>query len=457
LNRAPASASQADSLSLLGGGVLGVNLKIVSWRADAPWAMGWQRPSVGGSQGLGERRSVWVRRLIDITVRAPRFLAWGLTIAGLAGCWGVSYALGGAAAFPSHLFYFVILVAAVRFGWRGALVTGLASGLLAGPLLPAAVSTGAAQPLGAWLTRAGFFVGWGQAMALFVSWSRRSLADEIVHLRAARDLLRGLHRGEFRVLYQPIVALDSERVVGVEALVRWDHPARGVLDPDAFIAPAEDSGAIIELGRFVLEATCRQIAVWKRSVLLGVPHFQVAVNVSTRQLQDPEFRAHVAAVIEKTGLDASWLHLEVTETAVMADLNAACVHLQAIKTLGVQIAIDDFGTGYSSLAYVHKLPVDVVKIDRSFVATLGDPGHSGAIANLVAEVAHRLDITSLAEGVETRDQMLRLRVLGCELAQGFYFGRPLDADAMHALLAHQQRPTSTKQRPRLVVNAVRTP
>jgi diguanylate cyclase len=392
-------------------------------------------------------------RLIDITVRAPRFLAWGLTIAGLAGCWGVSYALGGATVVSPGWFYFVIVLTGIRFGWRGALVTGLVSGLLAGPLLPAAVSTGAAQPASVWLTRAVFFVGVGQAVALLVSLSRESFAGEIAQLRADRDLLRGLHRGEFRVLYQPIVALDSERVVGVEALVRWDHPARGALDPDAFIVPAEDSGAIVELGSFVLEATCRQIAVWKRSVLGGVAQFQVAVNVSTRQLQDPAFRTYVAAVIEKTGLDPSWLHLEVTETAVIADLDAACVHLEAIKTLGVRIAIDDFGTGYSSLAYLHKLPVDVVKIDRSFVASLGDPGHAGAIANLVAEVAHRLDITSLAEGVEIRDQVSRLRALGCELAQGFYFARPLDADAMQHLLARQQRDTSTTRRSRPVANA----
>jgi EAL domain-containing protein (putative c-di-GMP-specific phosphodiesterase class I) len=384
---------------------------------------------------VGEWRSVWVRELIDLTVRAPRRLAWGLTIAGLAGCWGIAYALGGAAAFPPDWFYLIVILTGMRFGWRGALVTALASALLAGPLLPASVSTGAAQPTSQWLIHAVFFVAVGQVVALLTSLVRQSLADEFVSLRAERDLRRGLDRGEFRVLYQPIVALDSERIVGVEALVRWDHPVRGVLAPDAFIADAEDSGAIIELGRFVLEETCRQIAAWKRTVLLGVAQFQVAVNVSTHQLQDPAFGTQVAAVIDTTGLDAAWLHLEVTETAVIADLDSACVHLQAIRALGVRIAIDDFGTGYSSLGYLHKLPVDVIKIDRSFVASLGDPGRAGTIANLVAEVASRLHITSVAEGVETRDQALRLRALGCELAQGFYFSRPVDADVIHDLLA----------------------
>ena len=395
----------------------------------------------GGSQGLVDRRSIWVRRLIDITVRAPRLLAWELTIGGLAVCWEVSFALGGAAAFPPLWFLFVIVLATFRFGWRGALAAGLASGLLAGPLLPASVSTGLAQSYSDWLTRAAFFMGLGQAMALFVSLSRKSLADEIVHLRVERGLLRGVHRGEFRVMYQPIVALDTERIVGVEALVRWDHPVRGVLGPNEFIASAEDSTAIIELGRFVLEETCLQIAAWKRTVLLGVAQFHVAVNVSTRQLQDPTFREQVAAVIDKTGLDASWLCLEVTETSVIADLESACLDLQAIKALGVRIAIDDFGTGYSSLAYLHKLPIDVVKVDRSFVVSLDDPGRAGAIANLVTDFAGKLAMTTLAEGVETRDQALRVRALGCELAQGFYFGRPLDAHIMYECLVsgHDRR------------------
>jgi EAL domain-containing protein (putative c-di-GMP-specific phosphodiesterase class I) len=380
---------------------------------------------------------MWVRRFIDITVRAPRLLAWELSIGGLVVCWGVSYALGGAAAFPPLWFLFVIVLATFRFGWRGALAAGLASGLLAGPLLPASVSTGAAQSYSDWLTRAAFFVGLGEAMALFVSLSRQSLADEIIHLRVERDLLRGVHRGEFRVMYQPIVALETERVVGVEALVRWDHPVRGVLEPVAFIASAEDSTAIIELGRFVLEETCRQIAVWKRTVLLGVPRFDVAVNVSTRQLEDPAFREQVAAAIDKTGLDASWLCLEVTENSVIADLESACLRLQAIKALGVRIAIDDFGTGYSSLAYLHKLPIDVVKVDRSFVVSLDDPGRAGVIANLVTDFAGKLAMTTLAEGVETRDQALRVRALGCELAQGFYFSHPLDADMMHDHLVRE--------------------
>lgn len=415
-------------------GLLGPYLKVLSLGADVPYVM------AGEHRGLDEWRSVWVRRLVDVTVRCPLLLGWELTIGGLAACWGVSYALGGAAAFPPHWFYFVIFLTGVRFGWRGALVTAVISGILAGPLLPASVSMGTSQPTSDWLTRAGFFVILGLAVAVLVSLSRQSFADGTVRLRRERDLLRGIDRGEFRVLYQPIVALDTERVVGVEALVRWDHPDQGVLEPSLFVAVAEESTAICRLGRFVLEETCRQVAVWRHSVLRGVPHFKVAVNISAHQLEDPAFMGQVQAVLDKTGVDASWLYLELTETAVLADLESARLHIQAFQALGVRIAIDDFGMGYSSVAYLHKLPVDVVKIDRSFVASLGDPGRAGAIANLVTDIARRLTITAVAEGVETHDQVVRLRSLGCELAQGFYFSHPLAAAVMHDRLAHEHGP-----------------
>jgi diguanylate cyclase len=392
------------------------------------------------------RCSRWLHRLIGFTVRAPRSLAWTFTAAGLAACWALSYGLGGASLFPPHWFYLIILLAAVRFGWRGALTTALVSGVLAGPLLPAMVSTGAGQPLSDWLTRAGFFVLLGQAMALFVGLSRQSLAEEVTYLRTEREFLRGLERGEFRVAYQPIVDLASERIVGVEALLRWDHPALGVIDPDIFIPKAEESDAIIELGRFVLHETCRQITDWKRSVLRDVPDFKVAVNISTRQFQSPAFGEHVASELRTAGLDPSWLHLEVTETALIADLDSACLHLEAMNVLGVKIAIDDFGTGYSSLAYLHKLAVDVIKIDQSFVASLGDPGQAGVIAHLVADVASKLNMTSVAEGVETRDQMLRLRALGCELGQGFYFGRPVKPEPMYNLLASSNGPQPSRRK-----------
>ena len=402
-------------------------------------------PPAADLQGPSDRRAVWVRRLLDVTVRAPRLLAWELTVVGLLTCWMISYALGGAGSFPPHWFYFVILLAAIRFRWHGALITAVIAGVLAGPLLPASVDAGTSQPLSDWLTRAAFFVALGQAFAFFVSLSRQSLNEEIARLRIERDVLRGLDFGEFRILYQPIVRLDTERVVGVEALVRWKHAVYGALEPNDFIIPAESSNAIVALGDFVLEETCRQIARWKPTALSDVSAFHVAVNVSTRQLEDPAFKERIAAILKTTGMNPRWLHLEVTETALIADIDTVCARLRAIKRLGVRVDIDDFGTGYSSLAYLHRLPADVVKIDRSFVSGLNDPERANVILELITSVASRLEATTLAEGVESVEDAMRLREFGCELAQGFYFDGPLEAEAMYDRLIAERDEASHSQ------------
>jgi EAL domain-containing protein (putative c-di-GMP-specific phosphodiesterase class I) len=391
--------------------------------------------------------SVWLRRLLRVTVNAPTLLAWELIIAGLGLSWVIAYGVGGENVAPPHWFYFVVAFSGVRFGWRGALVVGAASGALAGPALPADVAAGVAQGSSEWVTRAVFFVLIGQMVALLVALSRRSLAAEVERLRAERDVLRALDRGEFRLQYQPIVALGSERVIGVEALARWAHPEAGMIEPCEFIALAEGSTAINALGQFVLDETCRQVAVWKQTVLRDATGFKVAVNVSTLQLTDPMFPAQIAAAIDETGIDPSWLYLEVTETALIADLDAALDGISAIKALGARFAIDDFGTGYSSLTYLHRLPVDAVKIDRSFVANIDAPGMSGGIAGLVIHLAGDHGITTVAEGVETVEQADALLELGCECAQGFYFSEPLDAAAMAAYLeAEACRPRSQHAR-----------
>jgi EAL domain-containing protein (putative c-di-GMP-specific phosphodiesterase class I) len=393
-----------------------------------------------GHHTSGELRSMGVRLLVDLTVHAPRRLAVNLTIGGVALSWGVSYALGGTSSWAPGLFLLVILLAGLRFGWQGALVTSLASGILAGPLLPAVVSTGVAQPASLWLSRAAYFVALGQLMALLGALSRRAMTEEIVHLRAERDLLRALDRDEFGVLYQPIVALNSGAIMGVEALLRWEHPERGIVGPNVFIPIAEDTEAINSLGRFVLDETCRQIATWRRSVLRSVDFFHVAINVSTRQLEDPTFLDHLEGLITATHLDPSWIQLELTETSLISDLESARKHLEALKGLRVRIAIDDFGTGYSSFSYLQQLPVDVVKIDQSFVATLGRPGRAGAIVQAICETAHSLGITTVAEGVETHEQIERLRELGCEVAQGFYFSHAIDAQLLREELVRAYTP-----------------
>jgi EAL domain-containing protein (putative c-di-GMP-specific phosphodiesterase class I) len=378
---------------------------------------------------------IWLRRVLAVTVNAPKLLAWQLTVVGLGLCWAASYLLGGEQYASPVLVLAVVVMTGIRFGWRGALVTSVAAGVLVGPLLPADVGAGTSQSVNEWASRLASFVILGQLVAFMTQVPARAVAVDLARLRRERDILNGLDRGEFRLVYQPIVMLDTERVAGIEALVRWEHPDRGAIPPVEFISVAEESTAITAVGRFVLAEACRQVAVWKQTVLRDTTQFTVSVNVAARQLADPIFPEQVANVIHDTGLDPSWLSLEVTETALIADLDAALDGILAVKALGVRLAIDDFGTGYSSLSYLHRLPVDSVKIDRSFVTSLSEPGMAGGLAALVIQIAADHDITTVAEGVETMEQIQALRALGCEYAQGYYFSEPLDPATMLEKLA----------------------
>lgn len=261
-----------------------------------------------------------------------------------------------------HWFYLPVLYAAARFGCRGAGVSAVVAGLLAGPLLPLDVSAGIAQQPGDWITRAAFFLVIGQAMALVIGQSRASIAAEFGRVHLEKELSAGIRRGEIVLHYQPIVALASGEVIGVEALARWQHPERGVLTPCSFVPLAEQSGLIVELGEHVLEMACRQVVAWQRGPLRHRKDFTLAVNVSPRQLGEPGFVAFVANTIRSHGLPPSWLHLEITETALVTDIEKTSVRLDELKALGLALAIDDFGTGHASLSYLHQFPVDVVKI-----------------------------------------------------------------------------------------------
>ena len=250
---------------------------------------------------------------------------------------------------------------------------------------------------------------------------------------AVGELALALERDELRLLFQPKVALDTGRITGVEALLRWEHPERGTVPPLDFIPLAESSGLIIPIGAWVIGEACRQNARWLASSP-GRALLAMAVNVSSRQF-GPDLVGVVADALASTGLDASTLCLEVTETILMTDVPAAISTLQELAGLGVSVSIDDFGTGYSSLAYLKRLPLDELKIDKSFVDGLGvDPNDTAIVAAVIA-MAHALDLRVIAEGVETRDQMEHLRTLGCEQAQGYYYARPGTAEAVDALLA----------------------
>jgi diguanylate cyclase (GGDEF)-like protein/PAS domain S-box-containing protein len=256
----------------------------------------------------------------------------------------------------------------------------------------------------------------------------------ITWLETESELRRALERGELRNVYQPIVSPTNGRIVGFEALARWHHPDRGVVAPAEFIPVAEQSGLIVALGNAVLERACREAAGWNRD---RDEHnkLRVAVNFSPRQLSHPRAVDSVIETLERTGLDATLLCVEITESALVDDAAATLGTLTALKELGVQLALDDFGTGYSSLTYVRRFPIDTLKIDRSFVDGIVGSTEDEAIVTAVLSMGRALGVHVVAEGVETEEQATRLRTLGCKLAQGYLFSRPVAPDAVRGLLA----------------------
>ena len=246
-----------------------------------------------------------------------------------------------------------------------------------------------------------------------------------------RELHVARERNEFVLHYQPIVDLATGRIVTVEALVRWQHPTRGLISPGEFIPLAEENGLIVPLGRWVLHEACRQARAWQ---VAGTP-VAVAINLTAREFQHAALLDEVAAAVEKVGLAPSWLRLEITESLAMRDAEATVATLTALRALGVHVAIDDFGTGYSSLAYLKRLPVDALKIDKSFIDDLAADTADAAIIEAIIALSHTLGLLVIAEGVETVQQADRLRVLGCNLAQGYYFARPIPAEAIGLHLA----------------------
>jgi diguanylate cyclase (GGDEF)-like protein len=260
---------------------------------------------------------------------------------------------------------------------------------------------------------------------------------ESAMLAAAQDrtelevgLAKALDGGQFSLLYQPIVELDTQRVAAAEALLRWAHPTRGEISPDVFIPIAESAGLINPIGRWVLEQACAQCAAWhRRGHALGV-----SVNVSARQFERPEFVDEVRSALAGSGLDASWLTLEITETALMSRPAVTEGLLVELKTLGVHIAVDDFGTGYSSLSYLRQFPIDSLKLDRSFITGLARSGEANALAHTLIQLGKTLGLRTLAEGVEAYTQLAQLQLEGCDLAQGYLFARPLTATAFEHYL-----------------------
>ena len=252
-------------------------------------------------------------------------------------------------------------------------------------------------------------------------------------LRTESELSRALVNGEFGLVYQPIIDMGSRKMVGVEALLRWHHPQRGTVGPAAFIPIAESSGLIVELGRHVLELATQQIASWEAE---GFGDFYVAVNVSARQLRDGLLLEQVSRAIKASGADPSRLEVEITEHSLVDDHDIAVRTLVSLRGLGVRVAIDDFGTGLSSLAYLRRLPIDKLKIDRGFVRELPGNESDAAIVTAIASMAHALGLRVVAEGIETPEQREYLHQLRVDFGQGYLFGRPVPALDMRKLLHH---------------------
>ncbi len=253
-------------------------------------------------------------------------------------------------------------------------------------------------------------------------------------LESESDLRRALSRGEFTVYYQPKVLIETGRIVGFEALVRWEHPERGLVSPGEFIPLAEESGLIVPIGRWVLEEACRQTREWQ-TLYPGDPPLVICVNVSGRQFRHPELVQDVAQVLRETRLEPGSLDLEITENVLIETTRSNGAPVHRLKRLGAKLIIDDFGTGYSSLSYLKRLPVDFLKIDRSFVEGLGkDPKDEGIVSSMV-DLAHVLGMEAIAEGVESAEQAAQLRELECRFAQGYFFSYPLPAEGIGALLA----------------------
>jgi len=277
----------------------------------------------------------------------------------------------------------------------------------------------------------------GARFELFDDAARRRAMER---LELERALRQAVERSELRVHYQPRVSLDGDmRLVGFEALVRWEHPLRGLISPDEFIGVAEDTGLIVPIGQYVLETAMRNVEGWRRSR----PGLTIAVNISSRELEDPGLVSTLGRALDASGADPSVLCLELTEATIEHNRELATTTLDALRATGVRLAIDDFGTGYSSLSNLKQLPVDTLKLHESFIGGLGGLGgepSDGAIVGAVVELGHAMGLNVVAEGVETRSQLAQLRHLGCDGAQGFLFSRPVPEDEVYALLGSPSWP-----------------
>ncbi|MES2741787.1 MAG: EAL domain-containing protein, partial [Pseudomonadota bacterium] len=266
-----------------------------------------------------------------------------------------------------------------------------------------------------------------------------SLTMQIMsHVKLEVGLRKALQHHELYLLYQPQIDVASGRIVGVEALIRWRHPERGVISPTEFIPLAEETGLIVPIGEWVLRTACRQATLWQHD---GKRPLRIAVNLSAKQFKDENLTQVVLSALEDTGLSPGLLELELTEGTLMDDAKATMATLEQLRGIGVYLSIDDFGTGYSSMNYLKRFDVRALKIDRSFISGLPQDSENAAITRAIIAMAHGLKLAVVAEGVETQQQLLLLEQYGCDMAQGYLLGHPLPHEAITAMLDQQWAPS----------------
>ena len=271
----------------------------------------------------------------------------------------------------------------------------------------------------------------------------------VKRLDLENGLRRAIERDELRVHYQPVVTLTDGTIRGFEALVRWEHPSRGLISPGDFIPLAEETGLIVPIGTCVLREACRQTREWQRDHPAESPVW-VSVNLSVKQMLEPNLVDQVRLALVEADLDPRGLKLEITESVVVDKVECVIETLGELRQLGIKLAIDDFGTGYSSFAYLHELPMDSIKIDRSFVWRLGTERDTVQIVRTIVELAHKLELGIIAEGVETTEQAELLSAMGCKLCQGFLYSRPVEVGAASKLLACGRSTIAQNQLPERV-------
>ena len=379
-----------------------------------------------------ERLGTWLAPGEQPARRSARSSAAVIAIL-LALAWWLTLAAGGSHTVLPHLFYVPIITAALRFPAAGAGIVAAIAGILAGPLMPLDTATGQAQGTWGWLLRGVLFVGVGQLAAWLPRHEPHSSRALVQDTRMAMRLRTALRRGDIDLHYQPIVDLRHGTIVAVEALARWTHPVRGAIPPGAFIPVAERVGMIAAVDRYVMVRATRQAQEWTRKGLVVT----VSVNVSASRFSQPGLIDDVDEALASSGLDPRQLQIEITETAVLGDLEASAAQIGALRRRGIRIAVDDFGAGQTSLAHFHEFTADTVKLDRTFVAKAATDPQTARLLRGIIRLFESVGADVVGEGISDESEYLATLSLGCPHGQGFFLARPAPAAEIEGLLAER--------------------